>query len=243
MCILVISYGALADAPVLFAANREERFDRAALPPHLQPGRPQVLCGIDREAGGTWLGVNEHGLLVAVTNRPREAAPARPPSRGQLCRDLLDCRSAAAAAGRALEALGTGAYAGANYVCLDRDAGYAVHGGDRVERRPIAPGWHVMANGDLDDPDDGRLALARRMIGAEPPESVADFIARTAAVCGHEGIIVRHDDRGTVSADQVAVTASPGDAVYRHAPGPPDRRAYEDRSDLLRGLLSGTGAD
>ncbi|MHC4141829.1 MAG: NRDE family protein, partial [Planctomycetota bacterium] len=119
MCLLVISYGAMDDAPVLVAANREERFDRAALPPHVQPGRPRILCGIDREAGGTWLGVNEHRLIVAVTNRPQTNAPTQPPSRGLLCRALLRFRTAVEAAGHALQELSQRRYAGANYVCLD----------------------------------------------------------------------------------------------------------------------------
>jgi hypothetical protein len=74
---------------------------------------------------------------------------------------------------------------------------------------------------------------------ADPPATVADFLARTADVCAHPEIIVREAERGTVSSDLIALTAAAGDAVYRHAPGPPDRTPYEDRSQLLRGLLAG----
>ena len=237
MCLLVISYGAMDDAPVLVAANREERFDRAALPPHVQPGRPRILCGIDREAGGTWLGVNEHRLLVAVTNRPQINAPSQPPSRGLLCRALLRCRTAAEAAGSALQELSQRRYAGANYVCLDPTRAIAIHAGDRLDTREIEPGLHLMANGDLDDADDRRLDLARALLEANPPATVAEFLARTAEVCAHARIIVREIDRGTVSSDQVALTATAGEAVYRHAPGPPDRQPYDDCSQLLRELL------
>ncbi|MHC4318833.1 MAG: NRDE family protein [Planctomycetota bacterium] len=233
----MISHGVAGDAPILVAANREERFNRPALPPQLQPGRPRVLCGIDRQAGGTWLGVNEHGLLVAVTNRPRTSPPPQPPSRGLLCRALLECPGAAEAAQRALEALGGGRYDGANYVCLDPQRAIAIHAGDRLGHREIEPGLHLMANGDLDDADDHRLARARTMIEAGPPTTAAEFLARTAEVCAHGDIVVREADRGTVSSDQVALTADGQDAVYRHAPGPPDRQPYDDYSQLLRGLL------
>jgi uncharacterized protein with NRDE domain len=237
MCLLVISYGAMDNAPVLVAANREERFDRAALPPHVQPGPPRILCGIDREAGGTWLGVNEHRLLVAVTNRPQTNAPSQPPSRGLLCRALLRCRTAAEAAGSARQELSQRRYAGANYVCLDPTRAIAIHAGDRLDTREIEPGLHLMANGDLDDADDRRLGLARALLEANPPATVAEFLARTAEVCAHARIIVRETDRGTVSSDQVALTATAGEAVFRHAPGPPDRQPYDDCSQLLRGLL------
>ncbi|MHC4828255.1 MAG: NRDE family protein [Planctomycetota bacterium] len=233
----MISYGAMDDAPVLVAANREERFDRAALPPHVQPGRPRILCGIDREAGGTWLGVNEHRLLVAVTNRPKANAPSQPPSRGLLCRGLLRCRTAAEAARHALPELSQRQYAGANYVCLDPTRAIAIHAGDRLDTREIEPGLHLMANGDLNDADDRRLALARSLLEANPPATVAEFLARTAEVCAQGDIVVREPDRGTVSSDQIALTAAADAAVYRHAPGPPDRQSYDDYSQLLRGLL------
>jgi hypothetical protein len=237
MCLLVISYGAMGDAPILVAANREERFDRPALPPHLQPGHPRVLCGIDRQAGGTWMGVNEHGLLVAVTNRAKTETPPKPPSRGLLCRELLHCRTAPEATERALEALDGGRYAGANFVCLDPQRAFAIHAGDRLGTRQIEPGLHLMANGDLDDPDDRRLEVARALLEAGPPGTVARFVTRTAEVCAHRDIVLRGPDRGTVSSDQIALTAAANEAVYRHAPGPPDRQPYDDYSQLLRGLI------
>ena len=36
---------------------------------------PRILAGRDPYAGGTWLGVNEHGVLVAVTNRRKTPRP------------------------------------------------------------------------------------------------------------------------------------------------------------------------
>lgn len=68
------------------------------MPPGLWSTEPNILAGKDRLAGGTWLGVNEGGLLVGILNRrlngvPNALTPAR--SRGLLCLDLLKCESAA----------------------------------------------------------------------------------------------------------------------------------------------------
>jgi transport and Golgi organization protein 2 len=241
MCLLVVAFHVDSDAPVLVAANREERFDRASLPPRHHPGPPQFVAGTDQQAGGTWLGVNEHGLLVAVTNRPQPGPPAASRSRGLLCRDLLGCTSALEAADRALAEITGGHYAGANFVCLDRRHGAVVHGGLTPQRMQIQPGLHLMTNGDLDDPHDRRLHLARELL--EPtPRRLEEFLVRTASVCAHPGIILRGAGRGTVSSDQVAVTSAAGQAIYRHAPGPPDRCAYDDHSALLRRLLVGVEA-
>ena len=251
MCLLIVAYRVDPEAPILVAANREERFDRATLSPHVQPGPPRVLCGIDEQAGGTWLGVNEHGLLVAVTNRAKSSVPAAPRSRGVLCRELLACPSADVAAALAVDELSRDLYAGANYLCLDATRGAVIHAGDRLEALHVEPGVHFMTNGDLDDPGDRRLELARRLFCAvtppgtsptspttAPPTDTVEFIAVTARICGHPEIVVRGPEGGTVSSDQVALTARRDRAVYRHAPGPPDRRAYEDHSELLRRVLA-----
>ena len=94
MCLLSIFHRTLPGAPLLVAANREEFFDRPFLPPHIEGRGARFLAGVDIRAGGTWLGVNEHRVVAAVTNRAKTSPPERPRSRGLLCRDLLECATA-----------------------------------------------------------------------------------------------------------------------------------------------------
>ena len=75
MCLLALFYRVVEDAPVVVGANREEFYRRGGDPPRLHVGPPRFVAGVDPVAGGTWLGVNEHGVLAAVTNR-RKDAPA-----------------------------------------------------------------------------------------------------------------------------------------------------------------------
>lgn len=252
MCLLAIHYRTLAEAPVLAAANREEFFDRSALPPRLvQPkagASQRALCGLDARAGGTWLGVNSHGLLVAVTNRHKTHPPQAPRSRGQLCLDLLACRTAAEAARLAMEELAANRYAGANYACLDARSGVVIHAGDRLEEIALSPGLHLLANRDLNDPHDVRLQLARELFAAQPIRSIDEFLPAAKRVCGHyvhEGrlgdrkrpsIVLRAADRGTVSSSLVVLAEDKEQGVYQYAPGPPDTAGYHDYSELLRGL-------
>ena len=77
------------DAPLIVAANRDERTDRPAVAMTLLRRKqvsPRVL-GADRDelAGGTWLAVNEYGVIAGLTNQP--SATGRDPakrSRGEL---------------------------------------------------------------------------------------------------------------------------------------------------------------
>src|SRR5436305_10671915 len=98
MCLLALFYRVVEDAAVIIGANREEAYARPGEPPQLLDGPTRAVAGVDPVAGGTWLGVNEHGVLVAVTNRAKSDVPLNPRSRGLLARDLLGCRTAVVAA-------------------------------------------------------------------------------------------------------------------------------------------------
>jgi len=247
MCLLAIQYRTLASAPVLVAANREEFFDRSATAPTVDTGPPRVLCGHDQRAGGTWLGVNEHGLIVGVTNRLKSTLPATPRSRGTLCRELLDCSSAADAMALAEQELGSGKYAGANFLCVDRRQGAIVSGGDQVEVLTLTPGLHLITNGEPNDLRDSRQTYARTLFAKRFPNSLDSFVtvsrdilARHSEDLHQPTIVLRGPDRGTVSSSIIALAADPTKSVYLHAAGSPDRTEYADLSSQLRGLFAAT---
>ena len=71
MCLLIYSWRPGADHPLVVAANRDEWVERPAEAfGVLQGAGPRILGGRDLMAGGTWLAVNEHGLVAGLTNRP-----------------------------------------------------------------------------------------------------------------------------------------------------------------------------
>ncbi len=77
MCTVVLLSRPGAAWPLLLAANRDERLDRAWQPPARHwPEQPDVLAGRDCSAGGTWLGINDRGLVAAVLNRTGTLGPA-----------------------------------------------------------------------------------------------------------------------------------------------------------------------
>jgi len=82
----------------LLATNRDESPRRLpALAPYAtELGRRLVLAPRDADAGGTWIGVDEHGFALCVLNGDRPAAapaPADTVSRGRLVMELLARRS------------------------------------------------------------------------------------------------------------------------------------------------------
>lgn len=245
MCVLAIQYRTARDAPILVAQNREESLDRPSQAPRIQSGRPRVVCGIDRKHGGTWLGVNQFGLLVAAGNRPKLALPSEPRSRGLLCRELLNCANAKEAAELAVRELATGKYAGVNYVCADAKRGAVVYGGNTIEVIELTRGLHVLTNGDLDDPTDERQELVRRQLTLQKLDSAVAFLAvasrafsRKPEAGGRRGLVVTGGEFGTVSSTLISLPKKPQHSVYQYAPGPPSETDYDDLSALLRQVLS-----
>ena len=88
------------DWPVVIGANRDEMIDRPALPPGRHwPDRPEVTAGKDLLAGGSWLGLNDWGVVAAVLNRHGSLGPVPGQrSRGELVLEALDHADAVAAA-------------------------------------------------------------------------------------------------------------------------------------------------
>lgn len=246
MCLLMFLHRVSARAPLMLAANREEYFDRPFDGPRALPGPPRLLCGSDLRAGGTWLGVNEHGLVVAVTNRLKSCLPAQPRSRGALCIDLLRCGSATEAAQAALVELHGDRYAGANFACLDRAAAFVISSGDELIEHRLEPGVHLLTNGDLNDPHDMRQKYARTLLAPRFPGRPEDFVsaAQTILSTGLDAdrqrtIVVRTPDRGTVCSTILTLAQPSEDSLYLYAPGSPDRTPFVDRSAALRELLNG----
>lgn len=245
MCLLAIQYKATNDAPILLAQNREEYFDRPTQIPRIQSGRPRVICGIDRKAGGTWLGVNQYGIMAVVANRPKAHVPAEPRSRGLLCRELLNFDSARKAAEHAARELYTGQYAGATYVCADAEHALVIYGGNTIETVELSPGLHLLTNGNLDDYQDERQEFVRRLLTLQRLDSSVTFLAvasRTFArkpdYAGRRGVVNSGGEFGTVSSTLLALTERPQNSIYQYAPGPPSDHAYDDLSALLRQVLS-----
>ncbi|MBN00526.1 MAG: hypothetical protein CMJ77_15525 [Planctomycetaceae bacterium] len=245
MCLLAIQYQLVPDAPILVAANREEFYERPSQPPSIQSGKPRVLCGIDAQAGGTWLGVNQHGLVIGVCNRRKMSSSYPSRSRGVLCRELLKSNSAVHARDVAMEELSSGRYDGANFVCVDAESGWVVHGGNEIDTVEMHEGLNIISNRDLNDPRDERVEMARRLLTLHTLDSPVKFLAVASKVFarppsppGRPSIVIREKDRGTVSSTLISLGKKPRDAIYQFSGSAPDRSRYEDYSPLLRDILS-----
>lgn len=241
MCLLALFYRVVEDAAIVAGANREEAYARGGEPPQILEGPRRVLAGTDPVGGGTWFGVNDNGVLVAVTNRPKSVLPASPRSRGLLARDLLSCESAGAAAVLAARELGQDRYAGCNVLCADAQGATVLHAGDWLRIRPLPPGLHVLTASDVNDFADRRLGHAAWWLQQRTYAAAEQCVQALKELCAQPGnpdppMCLHGKEGGTVSSTIVALRSSLERSTYLHAQGPPDRTPFADCSPLLRAL-------
>lgn len=159
MCLIVFAWQVVPGVPVIACANRDEFYDRPALPAAPWPGNPDMIAGRDLHGGGSWMGVNKKGpngpRFAALTNiRCPQDTRTDAPTRGALVADFLNSELSAPDYLAQLAASGA-AYNGYNLILGDRTALYWYSnraGADPRNGQPLPPGIYGISNGLLDDP-------------------------------------------------------------------------------------------
>ncbi len=231
MCLVFINFQPASKGPLLIGANREESRRRPTTSPVCckQHRMRSLLAGADHGPDGsfpemgTWLGVNEAGMAVAVTNRhDGELAWAdQTRSRGLLAVLLLDSDRPQHATQVAQSALTQGGYGGCNFLIAATDTAYIVQapGPTRVAVARLDPGIHAMTNLDLDDDGDPRIQLVRTTLQRD------NFLASAERLCQDDRIVVAGAERGTVSSSLIVAG---GEIALYHIEGDPRGRAYHE---------------
>ncbi len=244
MCTIVLLRRPGHDWPLVIAANRDEMLDRPWRPPGRHwPERPEIVAGRDESAGGTWLGVNDSGLVAAVSNRRGSLGPAP----GKLSRGALPlaalAHGRAADAAEALQRIDAGAYRAFNLVLADRETALWLRNradGGGIERFDIPEGVSMVTAGELNDPESPRIeAFLPCFRAAPPPEPRAgDWHAWERLLASRETgaagdplaamCIATDAGFGTVSSSLIALPGAGGGGrpLWRFAAGRPDEAPY-----------------
>jgi uncharacterized protein with NRDE domain len=249
MCTLILLRRPDHDWPLLLAANRDEMATRPWQPPGRHwPDRGDVVAGIDELSGGSWLGLNDHGLVAAVLNRYGSLGPAPDKrSRGELVLEALDHAEAGAAA-MALADLDPTAYRSFNLVVADPVAAFwlrhAADGGGSIEVHRLPAGLTMLTARERNDPESPRIhRFLDRFDEAAAPRPEADdwsawqaLLADRSTVESDPGSAMAIDYGNgfqTVSSSLIALPAVPRSlsepprrARWLFAAGAPDETAF-----------------
>jgi uncharacterized protein with NRDE domain len=236
--------------PLLVAANRDERYDRPSAAPSVWPTQPAILAGKDLVAGGTWLGINEHRLLVGILNRRlnsgQPAIPTR--SRGLLCLDLLRLQCAAEARTWVHQLEDT--FEPFTLLFADpEEAWVAYNSGRQIKTYKLTEGLHVFSSAaefEMRSEKVDRVHLQFARLVVEPQAGERDKPAwvhslRTALgdhTLGNdsndpkEAICVHGDISGTVSSTIIIYAQVAGRCYLFNCPGPPCQRSFGEPLQL-----------
>ncbi|GAB3130949.1 NRDE family protein [Novispirillum itersonii] len=247
MCTVVILRRPGHAWPVLIGANRDEMRDRPVLPPGRHwADRPEVTAGQDLLAGGSWMGLNDHGVMAAILNRFGTLGPAADKrSRGELVLEALDHADAADAV-MALAELDGRAYRPFNMIVADNTHGWWLRHADRadgiIEALPLPDGLSMITGFDLNDTGaDPRLRhnLPAFHAAAVPEPEAGSWSGWMSLLASRDAGGAENDPRtamcflrpngfGTVSSSLMALPAvgAADPAVWLYAAGPPDQAEW-----------------
>ncbi len=246
MCTVVILRRPGHDWPLILAANRDEMTDRAwRAPGRHWPDRAEIVAGQDTLAGGTWLGLNDWGVVAGVLNRPGSLGPDPAlRSRGELPLDALDHAEAAVAAD-AMAAIAPASYRSFNLVIADSAQAFWIRsegGGGTLGAGAIPEGVSMITAHDLNDTASPRIRrfLPQFEAAAAPDPETGDWAAWQALMgdsggnSGQSAMTIATDVTGpggfaTVSSSLMALPAPGRMGVkprWLFAPGRPDETPY-----------------
>ncbi|MBI1850862.1 MAG: NRDE family protein [Planctomycetes bacterium] len=244
MCLLLLLHKIAPGWPIVVGANRDEELDRESIPPIRWPGEPESFAPVDARSAGTWIGINERGVFVGITNRPTDRIDLARRSRGLLCRDALRGRSAGEAEEIVRDELHRSDYNPFNLLVADADHALVVHFADEVVRTAaLSPGVHVLTN--FQDVDSIFLrevvaafdveAASRRTEAKSLIDAIAPLLRdHEIRVPGDHAICKHLGERGTVSSTIALLRAgSWAGGRFLYADGPPCRTPFHDLSKRI----------
>lgn len=201
--------------------NRDELATRKpALPPvaRVREG-VRLLAPEDGDAGGTWIGVNEHGVTVGLANGPE--SPPAPRSRGQLVLDLLASASVAEV-GRKLAAVDPSRHRPFALFAIEPGGELGIWSSDArtIERRPGAAEGAILVSSSR-DPERARrertdlLERLARANGGLDAKLLAAFHASHEPERGPYSPCMHREGASTVSLTHVVVGDGGIEMEYR----------------------------
>ncbi|MDG2243508.1 MAG: NRDE family protein [Rhodospirillaceae bacterium] len=249
MCTVVILRRPGHRWPLVLGANRDEQMTRPwKAPGRHWPDRPEVIAGLDELSGGSWMGVNDFGVVACILNRRGTLGPQEGKlSRGEIVLDALDHPDAILAS-EALKHLDGRAFRDFNLVIADNRDAYWLKldssASDTVSVTEIPEGLSMVTAGDMNDDKSPRIAAFWPLFNkANVPDPDQDDwaawktvlaagpmpVSSSVAMCFHTdtGFGTSSSTLLALPAIEAAMAYPPQRLNWLFAEGPPDSAPFE----------------
>lgn len=253
MCTLILLYRLLNDYPVLALHNRYLGKNTVEEPPRRLNGN--IVAPLDVDSGGTWIGMNDSGLLLAITNQETQRLPEPGRSRGLLALDILeDYETAEGAKEHLVDPSIRGLYRTGNFTVLDPQTAWHVvwdrdthvypirEGVYAVSTITVVPGmeWSERARSVWVDAEK-RRARAYELLSGYQPGSIDDAVTEMMRVSADHGwgrsqasICWHSPEYRQTSSTIMAVAAEPTNSLVYYCDGNACENRFKDYSQKKR---------
>jgi len=248
MCSIVILKKSENEWPLIIAANRDEMNNRKSLPPGRHwKDKLHIFAGKDLLAGGSWLGVNDSGVVAGIMNRKNCLGPMEnKKSRGELVLNALDHEDAVKSS-NAIVKIQKDNYRGFNMFIGDNSNSYWIKSDETsldIECINISDGLSMITSHDRNDLNSSRIKkyLPKFSLSREPNPTKNewnDWEKLLGSKCSADddplSAMCIKTDMGfqTVSSSFIALPSSKSKLdinkpIFRYANGSPDCTSFKN---------------
>ena len=242
MCTIVIDFNPKNEWPLIIGSNRDEMIDR----PWLQPSRnwplkPSIFGGLDLKGKGSWLSVNDNGVIASITNKSQTLGPHKNKrSRGEIVLNALEAKNSTLA-GKVIENINTNLYQDFNLLLADQNNAYMLELNskrkEKIIKKVILPGIHIITSKNINDPTCKRIAkflpLFKKAPRPQPSLNKWDAWISLLSQKNEENIndtylnLCHRSGFGTVSSSLIAIKSNEKKIAWLYSNQPPSVTSYK----------------
>ena len=184
MCTSVILFRKEHTWPLIIGSNRDESLSRKSKFPgrHWLKLYPQIIGGLDIKKGGSWIAINDHGLVAIIHNRKLvKDNNLIKKSRGQIILKLLSCNKIESAL-ESLNNINQSIYNGFNIFLGNKSHCYwgkHISVDKKIEVNELNEGLSILTEKDLNDVTDKKtnFYLNKFSLAPTPEPSKNDWMS------------------------------------------------------------------
>ena len=234
MCTMIVASRVVGGPELFVIHNRDEQKSRrTGVPTIWERGGQKILAPEDKQAGGTWLGLNQQEVFAGITNRFGMISKEEHRSRGELVFLALEEASAGASVARLL-GLSPTDYHGFHLLIGDRESAHVVWSdGEGFHHLRLEPGYYVLTERSFQAAMSRRLERMGTRLGTlgrwdqETRGRLMEWMKEKDRIAPFEGTCVDVPEIGYGTRSSTLVELGNPGARFLHAPGPPLEFGYQ----------------
>lgn len=235
MCTIILAHDVFEKE--ILASNRDEKYKRTFTPPRKIHSRNEkenfwIIAPKDNLKGGTWIGFNSEGIIVAISNlsSPKIEDENKKRSRGLLCFDILSLGDIDDIKRKIEDNIQNNRYEGFNLLVSSKKESFVAVHSSSCRIIDLDPGVYVFTNSTPYDPDK-KAEKVKKYLPSHSSFNSNSWIEKMKKILSihNPEICVHKENEGTTSSSIISVNRLDiSSSNYIFANGKPCRNNYSE---------------